>query len=61
MGLFGALAGVVIDVVKTPVAVVRDFVPGGGGLADFEDSKTVDKLKDLGDDLGDVEEEIRKL
>lgn len=47
-----------IGAVLTPVDVVRDLVPGGGGLVDGEDSKTVERLKKVGSNLGEGVDEI---
>jgi len=47
-----------IGAVLTPVDVVRDIVPGAGGMIDGEDSKTVERLKKVGRNLEDGVDKI---
>lgn len=49
MGLFGALVGTLVEVVKLPVAVVKDVVTMGNVQNIHEDTYTeqaLDKIKD---------------
>jgi hypothetical protein len=50
MGLFGNLLGAVIDVVTTPVDLVRDAVDAVNG-ENIGESHTLDKLDKIGDKL----------
>lgn len=53
MSIIGKLFGVAIDVVKVPVAVVKDVVTLGGATTD-EKPATPQALEDLMDDLLDL-------
>ena len=61
MGLFGKLLGAAIDVVTSPIAVVKDVIPGAGGYVDGNRSHTAKKLEDIGEDLHKVREDIEDL
>lgn len=61
MGLFGKLLGTAIDVVTTPIAVVKDAIPGAGGYIDGNRSHTGRKVGEVVDDLKEVREEIEEL
>jgi hypothetical protein len=60
MGLLGKLGRLVMDVVETPVAVVKDIATMGGALTDQETPYTVQKLKDIGTDAENIKDEIDK-
>jgi len=53
MGIFGDLFKLTVDVVTTPVAIVKDVVTLGGELTD-ERSAVVQKLEDIKEDLDDL-------
>lgn len=53
MSIIGKLFGVAINVVKVPVAVVKDVVTLGGAATD-EPAATPEALDDLIDDLLDL-------
>lgn len=60
MGFFGKLLGAAVDVVLTPVEIVKDVVTMGGALNDEPVpytikrlSKAVDKVSDAADDAAD--------
>lgn len=55
MGLFGNIFKVAIDLVETPIALVKDVVTMGGVLED-RGSYTVEKLQELKDDLINIDE-----
>jgi hypothetical protein len=61
MGLFGSLLKTVIDVVETPVAIVKDVATMGGELTDQKKCYTQQKLEDIEEDWGDTKEQIKKL
>lgn len=56
MGLFGSLLKLTVDVVTTPVAVVKDVVSLGGSITDSK-SAVKQKLEDLEEDLEDLYEQ----
>lgn len=61
MGLFGKILATALDVVTTPIAIVKDVIPGAGGYVDGNDSKTSDKMDKISDDLKKVREDIEEL
>lgn len=61
MGLFGSLLKTVIDVVETPVAIVKDFATLGGSLTDQKKTYTEQKIDELGRDWDNSKDEIKKL
>jgi hypothetical protein len=61
MGLFGSLLKTVIDVVETPVAIVKDVATMGGELTDQKKCYTQQKLEEIEEDWGDTKEQIKKL
>lgn len=61
MGLFGSLLKTVIDVVETPIAMVKDVATMGGELTDQKKCYTQQKLEEISDDWSDSKEEIKKL
>jgi hypothetical protein len=61
MGLFGSLLKTVIDVVETPVAIVKDVATLGGSLTDQNKTYTEQKIDELGKDWDDSKKEIKKL
>jgi hypothetical protein len=61
MSLFGSILKTAIDVVTTPVDVVKDIASLGGTLTDQDESYTVKKLKKLDKDLKDISDDAGKL
>ena len=61
MGLFGKLLGTALDVVTTPIAVVKDVIPGAGGFVDGNDSHTEEKLEQLENDYEKIREDVEDL
>ena len=61
MGLFGKIIGTALDVVTTPIAIVKDVIPGAGGYIDGNRSHTADKIEQVSDDLKEVREDIEDL
>lgn len=61
MGLFGSLLKTVIDVVETPVAIVKDIATAGGSLTDQNKTYTQQKIEELGEDWDDTKQEVKKL
>jgi hypothetical protein len=60
MGLFGKLLSTALDIVETPIAIVKDVATLGGTLTDEKKSYTQQKLEELGDDYEDFKDELRK-
>jgi hypothetical protein len=60
MGLFGKLLSTALDVIETPIAIVKDVATLGGTLTDETKPYTQQKLEELGDDYEDFKDELRK-
>jgi len=60
MGLFGKLLSIALDIVETPIAIVKDVATLGGTLTDETKPHTQQKLEELGDDYEDFKDELRK-
>lgn len=58
MSFFGKLTKLVLDVVETPVAVVKDIATLGGSLTDKDKSYTQKKLEDIQDDYDELKESL---
>lgn len=58
MGFFGKLTKLVLDVVETPVAVVKDIATLGGSLTDKDKPYTQKKLEDIQDDYDELKESL---
>ena len=50
MGFFGSLLKTAMDIVETPVAIVKDVATMGGALTDQDEPYTIQKLKEAGKD-----------
>ena len=50
MGFFGKLTKLALDLIETPVAIVKDVATLGGALTDKDKPYTQKKLEDIGDD-----------
>lgn len=61
MGLFGSLIKLTLDVIETPIAVVKDVATLGGSLTDQDLPYTVKKVKDIGKDFDKIKDEAEKL
>ena len=60
MGIFGKILKLVITVVETPVAVVKDIATMGAELTDEKGTYTGRKLRELEDDVQDIKDECSK-
>jgi hypothetical protein len=58
MSFFGKLTKLVLDVVETPVAVVKDIATLGGSLTDKDKPYTQKKLEDIQDDYDELKESL---
>ena len=58
MGLFGKILKLGMDIVESPVAVVKDVVTMGGVLTDKERSYTMSKLEDVQDDWDSIKDSL---
>lgn len=61
MGIFGKTLKVLLDVVETPVAIVKDVATLGGTLTDNGETYTGAKMDELADDYDELREEITEL
>lgn len=58
MGFFGSLTKLALDVIETPIAVVKDVATLGGTLTDKKEPYTLKKLKDIGDDYEHMKDSL---
>ena len=56
MGIFGNIFKVVTDIVEVPIAMVKDVVTMGGVLDEKKEPYTATKLKELKDDLINIDD-----
>ena len=61
MGLFGKILKTGFDVVTSPIAIVKDAIPGAGGYVDGYRSHTSQKIEQIGDDKDEIREELDDL
>ncbi len=58
MGFFSSLGKLVMDVVETPVAIVKDVATMGGALTDQDKLCSQKKLEDIGEDWDEMKESL---
>ncbi len=58
MGFFSSLTKMAMDVVETPVALIKDIATLGGALTDEEEPYTAKKLKDIQQDWDSAKESL---
>ena len=61
MGLLGSILKTGFDVVTSPIAIVKDCIPGAGGSVDGNPSYTSEKLKELSDDKDEIRDNLEDL
>lgn len=61
MSIFGKLLKTTLDVVTSPVAVVKDIATLGGAVTGRQQTYTGEKLDQLGDDVQEIREELDDL
>lgn len=61
MSIFGKLLKTGFDVVTSPIDVVKDVATMGGALTGERETYTGKKLKQIGQDLDEVRDEIDEL
>jgi hypothetical protein len=61
MSIFGKLLKTTLDVVTTPVAVLKDVATLGGAITDQRKPYTAQKLDQLGDDVEEIRDELNDL
>lgn len=61
MGLFGKLLKTGLDVVTTPIEVVKDVATMGGLCTGQDEPYTVKRLRRLADDAEEVRDEVDDL
>lgn len=60
MGFLGKLGKLVLDVIETPIAIVKDAATLGGELTDQYEPYTAKKLKDLQKDYDKIKDYLDK-
>lgn len=58
MGFFGQLTKLALDVIETPIAIVKDVATLGGAITERDESYTVKKLRDIGDDYDNMKDSL---
>ena len=58
MGFFSSLTKLAMDVVETPIAIVKDVATMGGTLTDQSRPYTQRKLEDMQDDWDDMRDSL---
>jgi hypothetical protein len=60
MGFFGSLLKTAMDIVETPVAIVKDVATMGGVLTDQDKPYTIQKLEEAGKDWDKAKDSLDK-
>ncbi len=58
MGFFGSIVKMVMDIVETPVAVIKDVATMGGVLTDQDKPYTIQKIEEAGKDWDAAKESL---
>ena len=58
MGIFGSIAKLALDIIETPVAVIKDVATLGGALTDQDKPYTLKKLEDVQDDYDSIKDKL---
>lgn len=58
MSFFGKLGKLAMDVIETPIAIVKDAVTLGGSITDEDVPYTAKKVKDIGQDWKEMKESL---
>lgn len=58
MGFFGSLTKLALDIVETPVAIVKDVATMGGALTDQKIPYTEQKFREMGKDYDRVKKAL---
>jgi len=58
MGFFGQLTKLALDVIETPIAIVKDVATLGGSITEQDEPYTFKKLKEIGDDYDKMKEDL---
>ncbi len=61
MGLLGKLLKTGLDVVTTPIEVIKDVATLGGAITDEDEPYTMKRLKRLADDTEEVRDELNDI
>jgi len=61
MGLLGSLLKTGFDIVTSPIAVIKDAIPGAGGLVDGNRSHTKEALDQIAEDKDDIRDALNDL
>ncbi len=58
MGFFSSLTKLALDVVVTPIAIIKDVATMGGEFTDQKKSYIEKKLEDINDDFQDMKDSL---
>lgn len=58
MRFFSQLTKMALDVIETPIAIVKDVATLGGALTDQDKPYTAQKLEDIGDDYQSMKDSL---
>ena len=58
MSFFGKLGRLTLDLIETPVAIIKDVATMGGSLTDQDEPYTKQKLNDLQDDYDGLKDSL---
>jgi hypothetical protein len=58
MGFLGSLTKLALDVIETPIAIVKDVATLGGTLTDEGEPYTAKKLRDIGNDYDKIKDSL---
>lgn len=61
MGLLGSLLKTVVEVVELPIAAIKDVATLGGSITDQDTPYTAQKIEDIGKDVEDIKDELKKV
>lgn len=58
MGFFGSLTKLALDVIETPIAIVKDVATLGGSITEQSKSYTAKKLDDIGNNYDKMKDSL---
>ena len=59
MGLFGSILSTALDIIETPIAIIKDAATLGGTLTDNDRTYTSKKLDEISDDYESFKNQLR--
>lgn len=60
MGLISNLIGISLDIIETPVSIIKDVATMGGVLTDEDEPYTKSKLKELAEDYERLKRKLKE-